>query len=346
MPARKLAIGLAHVFHWTNADGLLAANPLLAVDWPAGAVSYPLTLSRQVDSVTAISADRRTLTATWGGSGSPTTAISGDQPAAVVLQSIGLVGASLRVVRIVSDDGITGTLELAEPVPHPVALGVNPANLHWLQRIALIPSVDLPATPTRNIRWTVDYEARDAFNVEPLQCLRDRDVLHVVAMAFATGLTDAQLLEVVPDLKARPSGQGSWRAQREAALDELIGMVRKRIAPRVEDVLPGRAFANAHAYLTAARILDGRLSAGPDLSAQATYLRGLAVDMVEQQLALIDWQDVNINGEVDSGETDAGARSSAALSSIASTYTMQSAIDYIDDGAPFPVQRVRVTDER
>jgi hypothetical protein len=68
--------------------------------------------------------------------------------------------------------------------------------------------------------------------------------------------------------------------------------------------------------------------------------------MVEQQLALIDWQDLNVNGEVDSGETDAGARSSAALSSIASTYTMQSAIDYIDDGAPFPVQRVRVTDER
>lgn len=344
MPARKLAIGLAHVFHWTNADGLLPANPLLAVDWPTGALSYPLTLSRQVDSVTAISADRRTLTATWGASGSPTAAISGDQPAAVVLQAIGIVGASLRVVRVVSNDGITGTLELAEPVPHHVTL--LPVNLHWLQFTALIPSVDLPATPTRNIRWTVDYEVRDAFSIETLQYLRDRDVLHVVAMAFATGLTDAQLLEVVPDLKARPSGQGSWRAQREAALDELIGILRKRIAPRVEDVLPGRAFANAHAYLTAARILDGRLSAGPDLTTQATYLRGLAVEMVEQQLALIDWQDLNINGEVDSGETGAGARTSAVLSSIASTYTMPSAIDYVDDGAPFPVQRVRITDDR
>ena len=221
MPARKLAIGLAHVFHWTNGDGLLPANPLLTVDWPAGALSYPLTLSRQVDSVTAISADRRTLTATWGASGSPTSAISGDQPAAVVLQAIGIVGASLRVVRVVTNDGITGTLELAEPVPHHVTL--LPVNLHWLQFTALIPSVDLPATPTRSIRWTIDYEVRDAFSIETLQYLRDRDVLHVVAMAFATGLTDAQLLEVVPDLKARPSGQGSWRAQREAALEALVG---------------------------------------------------------------------------------------------------------------------------
>lgn len=346
MPARKLATGLAHVFHWTNADGILAANPTLTVDWPAGSQSYSLALSRQVDSITAISADRRTLTATWGGSGSPTTAISGDQPAAVVLQSIGLVGASLRVVRVVTDDGITGTLELAEPVPHAVALGVNPANLHWLQRTAGIPSGDVPSLPVRNIRWTVEYETRSAFNVEPSQYVRDRDVLHVVAMAFATGLTDAQLLEIVPDLRARPSGQGSWQAQREAALDELVGILRKRIAPRVEDVLPGRAFANAHAYLTAARILDGRLSAGPDFTTQATYLRGLAVEMVEQQLAIVDWADLNLDGEVESGETDAGARGGAVLSSIASTYLQPSAIDYAADGAPFPVQRVRVTDDR
>ena len=138
MPARKLLTGLSHVFRWSNADGVLASNPTLTIDWPAGAQSYSLTLSRQVDQVTALSADRRTLTVTWGGSGSPTTAISGDQPAPVVLQSIGLVGASLRVVRVVTDDGIEGTLELAEPVPHQVAFTVNPANLHWLQRQATI----------------------------------------------------------------------------------------------------------------------------------------------------------------------------------------------------------------
>ena len=114
MPARKLLTGLSHVFRWSNADGVLNSNPTLTVDWPAGAQSYSLTLSRQVDQVTALSADRRTLTVTWGGSGSPTTAISGDQPAPVVLQSIGLVGAALRVVRVVTDDGTEGTLELAE----------------------------------------------------------------------------------------------------------------------------------------------------------------------------------------------------------------------------------------
>ena len=62
MPARKLLTGLAHVFRWSNADGVLASNPTLTVDWPAGAQSYSLTLSRQSDSVTGVSADRRTLT--------------------------------------------------------------------------------------------------------------------------------------------------------------------------------------------------------------------------------------------------------------------------------------------
>ncbi len=52
MPARKLLSGLAHVFRWSNADGVLAANPTLTVDWPAGPQTYNLTLSRQVDSVT------------------------------------------------------------------------------------------------------------------------------------------------------------------------------------------------------------------------------------------------------------------------------------------------------
>ena len=153
MPARKLLTGLAHVFRWSNADGVLASNPTLTVDWPAGPQSYSLTLSRQVDSVTAISADRRTLTVTWGGSGSPTMAISGDQPAPVVLQGIGIVGAALRVVRVVTNDGIEGTLELAEPVPHQVTL--LPVNLHWLQRQCIIPSIDQPATPTLSDQHTL-----------------------------------------------------------------------------------------------------------------------------------------------------------------------------------------------
>ena len=346
MPARKLLSGLAHVFRWSNADGVLAANPTLTVDWPAGALSYPLTLSRQVDSVTGVSADRRTLTVTWGGSGSPTTAISGDQPAPVVLQSIGLVGAALRVVRVVTDNGITGTLDLAEPLPHGVDFGVNPANLHWLQRQATIPSIDQPATPTRNIRWTVDYETFDSFNAEPLQYLRDRDVLHVVAMEFQTGLSDGDLLGYVPDLRARPQGQGSWKLQRDAALDELVGMVKRRIAPRHEDVLPGRQFVRAHAYLAAATILDGTMVGGQDRTTLATYYRERAGVELDNVLSLIDWQDLNLDGEVQAAEVDVAASQQLARQ-VGSTLTNLSIVLISDDpNAPHPLTLARVTAQR
>ncbi len=346
MPARKLLTGLAHVFRWSNADGVLAANPTLTVDWPAGPQTYNLTLSRQVDSVTGVSADRRTLTVTWGGSGSPTTAISGDQPAPVVLQSIGLVGAALRVVRVVTDNGITGTLELAEPLPHGVAFGVNPANLHWLQRQATIPSIDQPATPTRNIRWTVDYETFDSFNAEPLQYLRDRDVLHVVAMEFQTGLSDGDLLGYVPDLRARPQGQGSWKLQRDAALDELVGMVKRRIAPRHEDVLPGRQFVRAHAYLAAATILDGTMVGGQDRTTLATYYRERAGVELDNVLSLIDWQDLNLDGEVQAAEVDVAASQQLARQ-VGSTLTNLSIVLISDDpNAPHPLTLARVTAQR
>ena len=333
------------MFRWSNADGVLASNPTLTIDWPAGAQSYSLTLSRQVDQVTALSADRRTLTVTWGLSGSPTTAISGDQPAAVVLQSIGLVGASLRVVRVVTDDGITGTLELAEPVPHGVAFSVNPANLHWLQRQATIPSIDQPATPTRNILWTVDYETFDSFNVEPLQYLRDRDVLHVVAMEFATGLSDGDLLGYVPDLRARPQGQGSWKLQRDAALDELVGLIKRRIAPRHEDVLPGRQFARTHAYLAAAVILDGTSVGGQDRTALATYYRERAAAELDNVLSLIDWQDLNLDGDVQQNEVDVAVSLQLARQ-VGSTLTDPAVVLFAEDNAPYPLDRARVTAQR
>ena len=59
--------------------------------------------------------------------------------------------------------------------------------------------------------------------------------------------TPRDLLGYVPDLRARPQGQGSWKLQRDGALDELVGLIKKRIAPRHEDVLPGRQFVRAHA---------------------------------------------------------------------------------------------------
>jgi hypothetical protein len=347
MPARKLISGRDCVFWWTPAEGVITGAPLLVVDWPSGSSAYQLDPTREPDTVTAISADRRTLSVTWGLSGLPSIVSDTDQPAPAVLAGVGVSGAAVRIVRVVSQTLIAGTVDLAEPLPHPVLVSaLSPLSLHWSSFTAFIPAVDQPARPTRNIMWTVDYDSQHPSGAGPIEYLRDRDVLHTVSMPFATGLTDAELLEVVPDLKARPSGQGTWRAQREAALDELIGMIRKRIAPRVEDVLTGRPYAGAHAYLTAARVLDGRLSAGPDFSGQATYLRNLAIEMIEHQLALVDWSDVDLDGVVDDGEANVGARTVAVLSSIASTLNNASVVAYLPDDAPIATMRTRISDDR
>jgi hypothetical protein len=345
MAARKLTLGLAHRWRWWPPDGVVASDPTLSVAWPAGATTYTLGLAREPDTVTSISADRRVLTVTWGASGSAVVLASPDAPAAAMLVGIGTVEAAVRVVRAVTSAGGVGTVELAEPLPHPVTVSASPLTLHWHERSVLIPSVDMPAVPTRGIRWTVDYSA--AVQGITVDYRRDRDVLHVVAMAFATHLSDADVLATFPDLRSRPQGSGSWRAQREASHDDLVALVRHRIAPRVEDVLPGGAFRRAHAYLTAAAIVEGTSAGGADRTDLAAYYRAQAVAHIDAQLALVDWSDVDGDGVVDAGETGVGATVSRATAGLASTLTDRSVVLYeTDPAAPYEVPRRRVTEER
>jgi hypothetical protein len=345
MTARKLITGLAHRFRWSPPDGYVSIAPSLVVDWPAGSQTYALTATRSPDTVSAISADRRSLTVTWGLSGSFAALSAIGSPSPAVIRGEGIVGAPVRVVRIVSLSALGGVLELAEALPLPVDIVTSNPTLYWSEFSATIPALDLPATPTRGIRWTIDYTSLDPISGEAVDYRRDRDVLHVVAMEFGTGLGDADLLGYVPDLRSRPVGQSSWRAQRDAALDELIGLIRTRIAPRVEDILPGRAFIRAHAYLSAATILDGTMVGGQDRTTLATYYRERAVAEIEAQLALVDWSDLDRNGAVDPGEQLA-AVVSRMTSRIGSTFTNRGVVDFQLDAAPYLIERARVTDER
>jgi len=345
MAARKLNTGQAHRFRLWPTDGVVASDPNLTVTWPTGALTYRLDLAREPDTVTAISTDRRVLTVTWGASGSPVVLASPDSPAAAMLYGVGTVEASVRVVRAVSSGGGSGTVELAEPLPHPVTVSASTLTLHWHERSVVIASGDVGTVATRNVRWSVDYTAY--VQGIAVDYRRDRDVLHIVAMAFATGLSDADVLAAFPDLRSRPMGQGSWRAQRDAALDDLVLLVRSRIAPRVEDVLPGSQFARAHAYLTAAAIVDGTSSAGADRSDLAAYYRARAVESVDQVLALVDWADLDGDGVVDTGVTAIGAATGRATAGIGSTFTDLSVVRYeTDPSAPYEVTRTRVTDDR
>jgi hypothetical protein len=128
---------------------------------------------------------------------------------------------------------------------------------------------------------------------------------------------------------------------------DLVLLVRSRIAPRVEDVLPGSQFSRAHAYLTAAAIVDGTSSAGADRSDLATYYRARAVESIDQVLALVDWADLDGDGVVDTGETAIGAATGRATAGIGSTLTDLSVVRYeTDPSAPYEVTRTRVTDDR
>lgn len=339
MRPRKLITSTAHRFRWwPPTDGVVSSDPTLTISWPAGVQTYTLALARESDTVTAISADRRTLTVTWGSSGSPTVLASPDEPAAAQLVGVGVVDVPVRVVRVVTaaSNGLSGTVDLADPLPHPIL--VSSLALHWHERSALVNSAHVPAVTTDGVRWSVPYTA--SLGGVSVAYGRDMGVLRVVAMPFATGLTDARLLGLLPDLRARPTGQSSWASQREAALDDLVVRIRSRIAPRIEDVLPGRDYELPHAYLTGALIAEaqGRADA-------ADRLRVLADEDIARRLALVDWMDLDRDGVVDAGETDTGASGSLAAG-IGSTLTSASIIPRYDDGGASDDVPVRVGSAR
>lgn len=338
MRPRKLITSTAHRFRWwPPTDGVVASDPTLTVSWPAGSQAYTLALARESDTVTAISADRRTLSVTWGASGSPTVLASPDEPAAAQLVGVGVVDTPVRVVRTAQNSSSgTGTVDLADPLPHPVL--VSSLVLHWHERSVVISSAHVPAVTTDGVRWSVPYTA--SLGGITVAYGRDMGVLRVVAMPFATGLTDARLLGLLPDLRTRPTGQSSWASQREAALDDLVVRIRSRIAPRIEDVLPGRDYELPHAYLTGALIAEaqGRADA-------ADRLRALAEEDIARRLALVDWMDLDRDGVVDAGETDTGASGSLA-SGIGSTLTSTSIIPRYDDGGASDDVPVRVGSAR
>ena len=341
MRPRKLITSTAHRFRWwPPTDGVVSSDPTLTVSWPAGSQAYTLALARESDTVSAIRADRRTLSVTWGASGSPTVLASPDEPAAAQLVGVGVVDVPVRVVRVVTaaSTGLSGTVELSDPLPYPVLTSGISLVLHWHERSAVLNSAHVPAVTTDGVRWSVPYTA--SLGGISVAYGRDMGVLRVVAMPFATGLTDARLLGLLPDLRARPTGQSSWASQREAALDDLVVRIRSRIAPRIEDVLPGRDYELPHAYLTGALIAEaqGRADA-------ADRLRVLADEDIVRRLALVDWMDLDRDGVVDAGETDTGASGSLA-SGIGSTLTSTSIIPRYDDGGASDDVPVRVGSAR
>ena len=84
---------------------------------------------------------------------------------------------------------------------------------------------------------------------------------------------------------------------------------------------------------------------GQDRTALATYYRERAAAELDNVLSLIDWQDLNLDGDVQQNEVDVAASQQLARQ-VGSTLTDSSVVLFAEDNAPYPLDRARVTDQR
>lgn len=346
---RKLTIGQDHYFKWEPPQGLPESAPTLTINWPAGAANYSLAAWRGNDTVTAISADRKFLTCTWG-TGALFSAYSQGEPQPAWLDIAGKGQIPVRVLRLSAVDAVTpttvGTLELAEPLPHSVLMtGTPAATLVWPTWVVLVPGTDIPAAQTRPILWKVTYKM-SLDDYSPGTYLTDRGELAAVKAPFDTGLTDAQLLKVFPGLaSAFSQGQASWREQIQAGFDLLVGRILPELpAGMYEDNLAGTQWLRAHAIATSIVILSDMMMRGRDFKEALLIAEEQLAHEIRLRLSRKEWVDLNSDGAIDAGEKDP---QSPWLGMIRSHVTDPTVMDLSGDAiTPAVYNRSRVTDDR
>jgi hypothetical protein len=282
----KAAQSKDFLFRW-EAPFPLNATPSLAYTLPDGTTSGPsaMTPAHADVSVTALGADRRTLTLS-----APATAASlvgvGPGRAWLITAEDGYLG-----VTIVRVDGTTAIL--GDVLPRDLALSA-PATLAWAGYEYTIPAAD---TATRGIiNTTVAYTTAEA----PIPRLRvQKGTVEVVRRPFDSGLTHSSLVSAMPQLADMvPRRQQDLSPQVEAALEELQLYVRDDLlADQTEDdIFNPEIFLEAHRYLAAARVYE--MVAQLDV-AERMRERALALfDRAMRQLTL----DTDDDGIIDSDE--------------------------------------------
>lgn len=350
---RKLTIGSDHYFLWAPPEGLayysltLGIGATLSIQWSGSGTAYTMALVRQVDTVTAVSADRKQLTCTWGSSGIPASWSQGD-PEPAFLSAEGRGQFPVRVLRVVSNtvgDPPGGVLELAEAVPHNFAVGAYGCNLHWSTWTVKIPLADIGTSMRRPVLWTVTYQpVIDGYNPGSGQI--DRGELAVVRAPFATGMNDAALLRVFPGLaSAIPAGSTGWRDQAQAGMDMLVSRILPELPSGIyEDHLSGTQWLRAHALATVSVILTDLLMRGIDRSAGLEVVEAQLTEEIRLRLARREWQDTDSDGLIDAGESPVQSPWTGMVSSHVSDTTVMDLSD--DPTTPDTYSRFRVTGSR
>lgn len=299
----KLIKGRAQRFYWL-APGLVSGSPSLTVRLPAGdytAILAPVATARGVTGLSSDGAEVRLS----GSVSSVLRGLVGERYGAARL-NLGVEGVyAVEVARI---EG--GRAQLVAPVPARCSVPSG-STLEWALYSVEIPAAQLAAV-ARNVEWSVEWVRQDGADA-PEQTEVDSGELHVVRVAFATGLNGHNVLNVHPSLRpiGLPSGFTSWQPLVDQALERMAPAIEARAAQAragaVLDDLRGSAFQVAHGLYCAAVALENRALAG-------AYSQEAVDVALERAEALLDqifrgpvWIDADGDGQADDGEVQAQA---------------------------------------
>ena len=236
----KSITGQTLTFEWV-APGPLDSAPSLTV----GSVSpVTMTASRADATVSAIANDRRTLTVN-----AQATALQADQVKAYLVTEGDCI-YSVSVVRMVGTTAI-----LAEPLSREIDLSESALLVFGMYYATVSSTI---TDTTGYYPWQVSYVLDLG---QQLDAKLAKGLLKITPRPFDTGLSHDDLVGQFPQLADMiPRRQSSFDAQIDAALQEIILVIRDHLKDEVDvtedEIFNATSFANAHAYCTAARVYE------------------------------------------------------------------------------------------
>ncbi|MDP3908853.1 MAG: hypothetical protein Q8Q14_00540 [Gemmatimonadales bacterium] len=289
-----------------------AVAPVLTVRHPTLGDLTPAFSRVAVDaSVTALSADRRTLTT--AALPALTSGLQGQQGghAHLVTARHGVIPVQIRSFPT------NTTVELAEPLGQALTVAAGD-ELRWSVYTAELGAgagEPIETALARPIAWRVDWQEDHGAGV-PRTRRRYEGLLDVVRQPFETGLNTRDVLVLVPSLAVQvPARQTSWQPQIDAARDLLVAWLRRdlRERGRREHDVSGAGFRLVHAFLTAYLVMQGHAGAGADRGAARDHYMDSAERQYATVMQSIPWVDDDGDGVVDEGETEVNPGPTARL---------------------------------
>lgn len=290
---RKAVTGQTYLLEWL-APGPLTTAPSVAFKEEGQTSVVFLTQTRTAASVSAIAADRRTLTVD-----SQATGLQADQTKAFLVTA----GDSIYPVIVTRMVGTTAIL--AEPLPREIDLS-SAAMLDFAMWYGNAPSwvTDSSGYYPIEITYTRDIGQGAEERLE-------RDLLKVTPRPFSTGLDHDGLVGTFPQLADMiPRRQTSFASQIVASLEEISLTLRDHLKDKAlteDEVFNGSSFMLAHAYCTAARVYEAALQFDT-----ATAMRDRCTELMNLALRLVaidkDGDGIVDEGDLDNAQTGGSAR--------------------------------------